>query len=266
MNPSSDQPVQPEPATPPADTSSAVPGAVFGAPVAPSVPATPTPAPETPHAPTPAVVPTPPVEPVPQTNPAPLATPVEPPVQPVPALTALPNTSPAIPVDAAQDLPEPSQEGERHTSQSYGWEASEYIYHEKPAWWYIALWAVAAIICGVLAITQQWTGIAVVVVATLALLVYSKKPPQTLNYNLDDDGITIEGKPNSFDLYRSYSVYQEVGWHEVDLEAVKRFRPRLTLICESEDVDRIDDILSDHLPRVDRNPDWIERASRYLKF
>ena len=182
----------------------------------------------------------------------------------IPATPAAPPPQQA----AVQPMPAESPNGSEviAPSPSFTWQASEYVYHQKPAVWYLALWVLTALLCGGLALMHQWLSIVVVVVMALAVMVYSRKEPRTLNYALDDQGISIEGKVSSYHLFKSYSAHEEVGWREIDLEPARRFAPRLTVLCELENYDAIEDILAQHLPRVDRDPDWIERATRYIKF
>ena len=149
---------------------------------------------------------------------------------------------------------------------SFTWEASEYVFHEKSTVWYLVLWVIAAVLVGGLALLHQWLSIVVVVVTALAVMVYSRKEPRTLTYALDDQGISIDGKLSSYHLFKSYSAHQEVSWREIDLEPARRFAPRLTVLCEAENFDMIEEILDGHLPRVDRDPDWIEQVTRYIKF
>lgn len=149
---------------------------------------------------------------------------------------------------------------------SFIWDASEYVFHEKPYAWYIALWIATAVLCGGLGLMRQWLSIVVVVVTALAVMVYSRKQPRTLTYALDEQGISIDGKVSSYHLFKSYSVHQEVSWQEIDLEPARRFAPRLTILCEIDHFDNIEAILSQHLPRVDRDHDWIEQLTRYIKF
>lgn len=191
--------------------------------------------------------------------PAPLPTaPTPQPEQPAPA--------PQTPVEPQPTPPPAAPAIDPSLPQSYTWEASEYIYHEKPAFYYLGLWVATAIIAAVLAFFQQWLSIAVVIVMALAVMVYSRKQPRTLGYQLDATGVTIHGATQPFTAFHSYSVMQDTAWYSVDLEPNKRFVPRLTLICENDDIEIINKILSQHLPRVDRDPDWIERLTRYLRF
>ncbi len=150
--------------------------------------------------------------------------------------------------------------------QSYTWQASEYIFHEKSASWYLLLWVAVAIMCGGLAFFKQWLSIAVVIAMAFAVLIYSRKQPRTLSYTLDQRGISIDGKEQPYNAFRSFSILEEVAWHEIDLEPARRFVPRLTLLCESDDIPVIEEILSNHLPRADRELDWIERLAKYIRF
>lgn len=150
--------------------------------------------------------------------------------------------------------------------EEYSWDASEYVFHEKSIGWYLLFWLVVAALCAALGFFQQWLSMAVIVAMALAIVVYTRKQPRTLHYTLDEHGVTIEGKAMAYSTFQSFSLSEEVAWHSADLEPTKRFVPRLTLMLESDDVDKIEKILSAHLPRVDREPDWVERASRYFRF
>ena len=174
---------------------------------------------------------------------------------------------PAAPV--ASPAPEPAAPSETKPvdpSLSFAWEASEYVFHEKSFLWYIALWVVAAVLCGGLGLLHQWLSIVVVVVMALVVMMYSRKEPRTLSYVLDGQGISIGGQLSPYRLFRSYSVHPELSWQEIDLEPARRFAPRLTLLCEQDNFDEIDKILTQHLPRLDRDPDWVEQLTRYIKF
>jgi hypothetical protein len=181
--------------------------------------------------------------------------------EPVPAQSATPPALPAAPDAVAASGTEVVV-----PSPSFTWEASEYVFHEKPFAWYIGLWAVTAVLCGGLGLMRQWLSIVVVVITALAVMVYSRKEPRTLGYALDEHGISIDGKLSPYHLFKSYSVHEEVSWQEIDLEPARRFAPRLTVLCEHDSFDQINEILTQHLPRLDRDPDWVEQLTRYIKF
>lgn len=149
---------------------------------------------------------------------------------------------------------------------AFQWQASEYVQHHKGAGWYTGLVLIVVIMLGVAVYTQQWLSIAVFLVMAAAVVVYAHKPPRTLLYQLDSAGVTIEGKFYPYEQFRSFAVLQDIEWHAIDLEPTQRFMPRLTVIFDTDDLEGIVDHLSLHLPRADRQPDVVERLTRYLRF
>jgi hypothetical protein len=205
---------------------------------------------------------------MPATDPAP-ATPEPAPAVPEP--TAEPEPAPAPQADSAPDpesAPPAAAEAEqpKSTEPVFSWQASEYIHHAKGVGWYMAFVLILAVLLGVAYITHEWLGGAVFTVMAVAVLVYARKAPRTLTYQLSEDGITIESHHYPFTQFRTFAVLPDIAWHTIDLEPTQRFMPRLTILFEDNDFDAIVDHLATHLPRVDRQPDVVERATRYLRF
>jgi hypothetical protein len=194
------------------------------------------------------------------TSQAPVAQPGEVVVSPLEASEQL---TPEVTEEAAV---EPQEQYEDGVEPAFQWQASEYVQHHKGAGWYIALGLVFLVLIGIAAVTQQWLSIAVLLVMAAAVGVYAHKPPRTLLYQLDEDGITIEERQYPYEQFRSFAVLQDESWHAIDLEPTQRFMPRLTVIFDSEDLDGIVEHLSLHLPRADREPDLVEKLTRYLRF
>jgi len=148
----------------------------------------------------------------------------------------------------------------------FSWQASEYIHHNKGAGWYAALAGIFAVLLAIAYLTHQWLSIGLFAVMLVAIIVYARKAPRTLTYELSADGITIEKHHYPFSEFRTFAVLPDISWHTIDLEPTKRFMPRLTILFEDADFDTIVGHLAEYLPRVDRKPDVVERATRYLRF
>ncbi len=146
------------------------------------------------------------------------------------------------------------------------WQAHEFIHHQKQPLWYLGLFVVVVALLVVGVLMHQWTGLVVLAAMTLAVVVYSNKAPRILNYSLTESGIMIESKFHPYDQFRSFAVFSDIAWHTIDLDPVKRFAPRLSILFEDKDLEAIVEALSDELPRVDRRPDVIERVTRFLRF
>ncbi len=146
------------------------------------------------------------------------------------------------------------------------WQASEFVHHQKQTMWYLALVGIVLALIGIAVVTHQWFSIAVFIAMTAALFTYANKPPRTLSYELNEQGIQIDNKFYHYGQFRSFSVISDVGWHSVELDPVQRFMPRLTILFDTKDFEKIIQLLSLELPRVDRHPDLIEQITRKLKF
>ena len=157
-------------------------------------------------------------------------------------------------------------EGSEPDEPAFSWQASEFVHHHKGIGWYATL-AAAVLVLSILAVIFKfWLSIGVFLAMGAAIAVYAHKPPRVLTYGLDADGVSIEGKAYPYKNFRSFGVISDADWHTIDLEPTQRFMPRLTVLFGDDDFDTIVDHLSLHLPRFDRQPDLIERATRYLRF
>jgi hypothetical protein len=149
---------------------------------------------------------------------------------------------------------------------SFSWQASEFIHHQKSAGWYATLALIAVALVAAAILTQQWFSIAVFASMTAAVVVYASKEPRVLSYRIDNTGITIDNKPNPYKNFKSYSVVKDTGWQMIDLDPTQRFMPRVSIIFDNDDLDKITALLDTKLPRIDREPDWIEKLTRSIRF
>jgi hypothetical protein len=180
------------------------------------------------------------------------------------------NLPPSQPQDQLEPDPSENEEvveaPEEPQEPTFTWQASEYVHHHKGAGWYVGLAIVVGLLIIVAILFKFWLSIGVFLAMGAAIAVYAQKPPRVLTYELDSDSVTIEGKAYPYKNFRSFGVISDIEWHTIDLEPTQRFMPRLTVLFSDDDFDSIVDHLSAHLPRADRQPDVIERLTRYLRF
>ena len=149
---------------------------------------------------------------------------------------------------------------------AFTWQASEFVHNHKSAGWYVVLALVVSALTGLAIMLHLWLEIAVFLVMGVAVVVYARKPPRTLTYELSDEGVHIEGKILPYSGFRSFGVIPDESWHSIDLEPTKRFNPRTVLLFDSPDFEQIVGHLELHLPREDRELDIVERITRYVRF
>jgi hypothetical protein len=149
----------------------------------------------------------------------------------------------------------------------FSWEASEYIHHQKPLAWHAGFVAVGAAVAGLLyLILRDWFAVAVVVLMFVALFVYAVRKPDTLRYQIGQDGIDIGPKHYDYGRFRAFSVMQGGGIPNIVLDPLQRFSPPISMYCPPEDVQTIVGHLAKFLPQTDKQPDVIDKLTHYLRF
>jgi hypothetical protein len=165
-----------------------------------------------------------------------------------------------------QEINSEDAQGTTDTEVAFSWQASEFVQHHKGMGWYAILLLASAILIAVAAYLHSWLEIGVFIAVCAVVIVYARKPPRTLMYELSGQGIQIDGKMYAFTEFRSFAVMHDEEWQSIDLEPTKRLSPRVVMLFDPEDSDSIVGHLELHLPRHDREADLVERITRYLRF
>ena len=147
------------------------------------------------------------------------------------------------------------------------WSASEYVAHEKSPAWYLTLFAGGGLlVLIVFIVTRDVLASVVVLLSCAALSVYAGRKPETKRYSLTDQGVTVEGKPYAYSMFRSFSVVEEGAIDSIWLKPLKRFSPMTVMYFAPEDADQIVDMISQYLPYEEHELDTIDRISKRVRF
>ena len=145
------------------------------------------------------------------------------------------------------------------------WDAKEFIEYKRGAIWYVVLAIVVLALAAFAVWQQQWSFLVLIVVATVALLVYVMRPPRTLHYSLDEEGIK-EGKMTlRYEDYRSFGVLSENNHYSIVLIPKKRFSPRVMIYFPEESGERIVDVFGERLPMEPVKLDLVDQLVRLLR-
>jgi hypothetical protein len=183
-------------------------------------------------------------------------------------ITTQPGPPPSLNDVEADEQPEDEQPAQEALPEepAFSWQASEFVHHTKGPGWYFTLVIAVAVLVAAAALLHYWLEVGAFLVMAVAVVVYARKPPRVLMYELAPGGVTIDGKSFPYTEFRSFGVLPEEEWHTIDLEPTKRFRPRMSILYGPDDVGSVVGHLELHLPRVDRKPDVVERLTQYLRF
>ena len=145
------------------------------------------------------------------------------------------------------------------------WEAREYIEYKKNGGWYCGLALVVIALCALAFFLQQWTFLALVIVAAIALLTYTVRPPRVLHYSLSDKGLSEGNNLHSFEQFKSFGVLNENNHYCIMLVPKKRFGTRMRVYFPETEGEQIVDVFGMHLPMEPVKLDMLDRLVRFLR-
>ena len=150
--------------------------------------------------------------------------------------------------------------------EAVNWEAQECIQLDRSKKWYVALGLVSIVLAGLSIWLGEWSFAVLVILAAVALVIYTVRPPRILHYSLSDTGLVEEGKTYSLDEYRSFGVIK-VGTKQyaIALTPKKKLRPRNLVYFPRESGEDIVDFLGMRLPMEEINLDIIDRIAEWLR-
>ncbi len=154
---------------------------------------------------------------------------------------------------------------EKNSETFVEWDAKEFIEYKRGTSWYIVL-ALVVLLLGAFAVwQQQWSFLVLIVVATIALVIYIMRPPRTLHYKLTAEGIE-EGKYTlKYEDYRSFGVLNENNHYSIVLIPKKRFSPRIMIYFPEDSGEKIVDVFGERLPMEPVKLDLVDQLIRLLR-
>ncbi len=145
------------------------------------------------------------------------------------------------------------------------WDAKEYIEYKRTSGWYVIMGVVTVALIILTIIFKQWSTLALVVVAAVALIVYVSRAPRTLHYELTPDGLNEGRNSLLFADYRSFGVLNESNHYSIVLMPKKRFSPRIMIYFPEELGEQIVDIFGERLAMEPVHLDLIDQLVRWLR-
>ncbi len=154
------------------------------------------------------------------------------------------------------------------SSVSVGWTASEYIAHQKNATWFIVLGAVTSVAAGLVYLLSQADIVSTLAVIGVALAfgIFAARPPRSLHYYIDNQGIKVGERMYHYDMFKSFSVMQEGAIRYIWLMPMRRFMLPITIYYDPADEQKIITLLSSFLPHEDRKLDPVDRLMHKVRF
>lgn len=147
------------------------------------------------------------------------------------------------------------------------WTASEFIAHEKPASWFLILASVAIVIAlAAWLITKDLLTVTVIIVSAFTFGFYARQKPRTLQYRLDELGLTIANKFYSYTDFHSFYIQEEGAFYSISFFPLKRFGTLITVYFDPTIESQIQQILVPRLPIETKKNDIVDSFMKRIRF
>lgn len=173
----------------------------------------------------------------------------------------------------AQELPDQSDATDDMTTDDLPddeilirWQALEYMQHQHEPIWYVGFGAAVLILIAVAIFVFKSPTFAVLVpVMAVALALYVRRPPATIDYTVSRKGIHVNDRLYTFDQFKSFSVVRQETTNHVVLIPRKRFQLGQNIYFPTEIGEKLVDMLAARLPMKEASPDIIDKLLAKLR-
>lgn len=173
---------------------------------------------------------------------------------------AVPPEPAAVPADSQNTQTDPAATPHEDDDAVLRWDGPEYITHDHNPRWYIILGVVTlALMAAAIFLFDSITFAILIPVMTAALVVYTRRGPQTITYTVSRQGIHVGEKLYPYDAFKSFAVSSHGGHHSVILVPRKRFQMALTAYFPEEVGEPLVDMLAARLPMQTHTPDFMDK-------
>lgn len=145
------------------------------------------------------------------------------------------------------------------------WEAQEYIVKDHHAGWYVGLFLVTLALGALAVWLRAWTFLALIVISVITILIYALRPPRTLQYHIDNEGLTEGNTLHKYEDFRAFGITEESGHYSAVLIPKKRFGVSVKVYFPEGSGEPIVDFLGNHLPMEEIKPDLLDKLINFLR-
>lgn len=177
-----------------------------------------------------------------------------------PAPTPTTTVAPSAPIEAEGVHTEDDDAEDQIT-----WSAQEAVHHEKGAMWFVLFTVLMLGLLGLSIWTQAWSFAVLILVITVVVFIFAKRPPRELAYSLSDDGFSVDGRAHKYDEFKAFGVIKDGEDYSVMLIPVQRLQPGLTMYFPEELGEDIVDILGSHLQMKELKLDAVDRMAKFFR-
>ncbi len=131
------------------------------------------------------------------------------------------------------------------------WTALEYIHVKRSPDWYWAVGVIAVAIATGAIIYHDFLFALFIILGGIILITYTVKPPRTIHYELNKDGIKIENYLYPYGNIKGFNVEEGTTEHKLVFESGRVIMPIIVVPLPEMDGEFIREVLLPYIPEKD---------------
>ena len=145
------------------------------------------------------------------------------------------------------------------------WQAEEYIAQNHSTSWYICLFIIGGILCVLSILLKWWTFLILVILSVITIIIYALRPPRTINYTLDSNGLTEGNTLYEYSKFKAFGIIKDDDHYSAVLIPKRRIGISVKVYFPEDNGEAIVDALGARLPMEEVKPDFLDKIVKYLR-
>lgn len=145
------------------------------------------------------------------------------------------------------------------------WQAEEYIVPGRNIWWYVGFTLISIGLCVLSVFLQWWTFLALIILSDIVILISAFRPPRTISYTLDNDGLTEGTVLHPYSNYKAFGIIKDHDHFSAILIPKKRLSLSTKVYFPEGSGEAIVDALGNRLPMEQVKPDLLDKIVNLLR-
>ena len=147
------------------------------------------------------------------------------------------------------------------------WQAPEYSYFEKDIGWYWLVVIVAIVVVAVALWQRNFLFAIFAILAAFILIVWGRRKPETVEFELNERGVEIGGGFYSQDQFKQFAIRKEEGdYNKLMLIGKSRFARYLVLPMPKDKLDEIKKCCLNFWTETEFNESLIDELANFVRF
>jgi uncharacterized membrane protein YobD (UPF0266 family) len=146
------------------------------------------------------------------------------------------------------------------------WKTPEYIHTEKTSDWYWIVGIVTLTIAIVAIILNNLIFGILIIVSSATLTLYASRHPRVLQITLEKNGIHVGQTYHPYSEIESYWVETREFHPKIIVKSKKKLMFFIGILIMDTDPEKVDEYLSQYLPKIEHKEPLLEKLFFYLGF